>query len=112
MVVATKVNTERVYYNYQGQLPPVSMEPEPVQPPAPSEDQLPKLITDTTLRDGAQDSRIAIFPAETRVKYYELLQQARQRLRRDLRRRDVHLPEARRLDAREAARAAASNGRA
>jgi isopropylmalate/homocitrate/citramalate synthase len=72
MVVATKVNTERVYYNYQGQLPPVTMEPEPVQPPTPDE-QLPKLITDTTLRDGAQDSRIAIFPAETRVKYYELL---------------------------------------
>jgi isopropylmalate/homocitrate/citramalate synthase len=73
MVVATKVNTERVYYNFQGQLPPVTMEPDPVLPPAPSDDQLPKLITDTTLRDGAQDSRIAIFPAETRVKYYELL---------------------------------------
>jgi len=36
-------------------------------------DGLPKLITDTTLRDGAQDSRFAIFPPETRLKYYDLL---------------------------------------
>ena len=34
MVVATKVNTERVYYNYDGQLPPVTLEPEPVEPPS------------------------------------------------------------------------------
>jgi isopropylmalate/homocitrate/citramalate synthase len=75
MVVATKVNTERVYHNFQGQLPPVMLEPEPVVPPSASRDDLPKLITDTTLRDGAQDSRIAIFPPDTRVKYYELLHQ-------------------------------------
>jgi len=73
MVVATKVNTERVYHNFQGQLPPVTLEAEPVVPPSAAEDALPKLITDTTLRDGAQDSRIAIFPAETRLKYYDLL---------------------------------------
>ncbi|MBI5288712.1 MAG: hypothetical protein HY873_07035, partial [Chloroflexi bacterium] len=73
MVVATKVNTERVYHNFQGQLPPVTLEAEPVVPPTAAEDALPKLITDTTLRDGAQDSRIAIFPAETRLKYYDLL---------------------------------------
>jgi isopropylmalate/homocitrate/citramalate synthase len=72
MVIATKVNTERVYYNYGGNLPPVTLEPEPVTPP-PMEDGLPKLITDTTLRDGAQDSRFAIFPPETRLKYYDLL---------------------------------------
>jgi isopropylmalate/homocitrate/citramalate synthase len=73
MVIATKVNAERVYYNFQGQLPPVRLEAEPVAPPPPAEDALPKLITDTTLRDGAQDSRIAIFPAETRLRYYDLL---------------------------------------
>ncbi len=72
MVIATKVNTERVYYNYGGNLPPVTLEPEPVTPP-PMHDGLPKLITDTTLRDGAQDSRFAIFPPETRLKYYDLL---------------------------------------
>ena len=72
MVTATKVNAERVYYNYDGQLPPVTLEPEPVVPPSPSEG-LPKLITDTTLRDGAQDSRFAIFPPDTRLRYYDLL---------------------------------------
>ncbi len=72
MVVATKVNTERVYYNYDGNLPPVTLEPEPVTPPS-MQDGLPKLITDTTLRDGAQDSRFAVFPPETRLKYYDLL---------------------------------------
>lgn len=73
MVIATKVNTERVYYNYGGNLPPVRLEPEPVTP-SPMQDGLPKLITDTTLRDGAQDSRFAVFPPETRLKYFDLLQ--------------------------------------
>jgi isopropylmalate/homocitrate/citramalate synthase len=71
MVTATKVNTERVYYNYQGKLPPVPMEEQPATPPP--VDDLPKLITDTTLRDGAQDSRIALFPHEARVRYFDLL---------------------------------------
>jgi citrate (Re)-synthase len=73
MVVGTRVNTERVYYNYQGNLPPVTLEPEPVTPPAAESDDVPKLITDTTLRDGAQDSRFAIFPPEVRLRYYDLL---------------------------------------
>ena len=73
MVVGTKVNTERVYYNYGGNLPPVELEAEPALPPAREQDDLPKLITDTTLRDGAQDSRFAIFPSDTRLKYYDLL---------------------------------------
>ena len=60
MVTATKINAERVYYNFDGKLPPVPTEDEPVTPPP--VDELPKLITDTTLRDGAQDSRIALFP--------------------------------------------------
>jgi isopropylmalate/homocitrate/citramalate synthase len=73
MVTQIRVNSERVYYNYGGKLPPVTLEPEPVTPPAPEADALPKLITDTTLRDGAQDSRFAVFPADARLKYYDLL---------------------------------------
>ncbi len=72
MVTATKVNAERVYYNYDGGLPPVTLEPEPVLPP-PLQAGLRKLITDTTLRDGAQDSRFAVFPPDTRLAYYDLL---------------------------------------
>ncbi len=71
MVTATKINTERVYYNYEGKLPPVPMEEQPATPPP--VDDLPKLITDTTLRDGAQDSRIALFPHDARVRYFDLL---------------------------------------
>ncbi|MEX2160154.1 MAG: 2-isopropylmalate synthase [Dehalococcoidia bacterium] len=71
MVTATKVNTERVYYNYQGKLPPVPLEEQPAVPPP--TDGSPRLITDTTLRDGAQDSRIALFPHEARVRYFDLL---------------------------------------
>src|SRR5438552_452617 len=72
MVVGTRINTERVYYNFDGQLPPVTLEPDPVTPPS-MHDDLPKLITDTTLRDGAQDSRFAIFPPDVRLQYYDLL---------------------------------------
>jgi isopropylmalate/homocitrate/citramalate synthase len=72
MVTATKINTERVYYNFNGKLPPIPVEDEPARPPA---KDTPKLITDTTLRDGAQDTRIALFPHEARVKYYDLLHQ-------------------------------------
>src|SRR3990172_111758 len=71
MVTATKVNAERVYYNFQGKLPPAPIEEEPARPPA--VDDLAKLITDTTLRDGAQDSRIALFPHDARVLYFDLL---------------------------------------
>ena len=71
MVTATKVNAERVYYNFEGKLPPIPMEEEPARPP--QTDDLPKLITDTTLRDGAQDSRIALFPHDARVRYFDLL---------------------------------------
>ncbi|MEX0785098.1 MAG: hypothetical protein WD939_00530 [Dehalococcoidia bacterium] len=71
MVTATKINAERVYYNFDGKLPPVPLEAEPVLPPP--VDDGPKLITDTTLRDGAQDSRIALFPHEARIQYFDLL---------------------------------------
>lgn len=71
MVTATQVNAERVYYNFNGKLPPIPMEERPATPPP--VDEGPKLITDTTLRDGAQDSRIALFPHEARVRYFDLL---------------------------------------
>src|SRR3989304_4974634 len=71
--MTAQINAERVYYNFDGKLPPVPMEAAPVEPPPPAD--LPKLITDTTLRDGAQDSRIALFPHEARVRYFDLLHQ-------------------------------------
>ncbi len=71
-MVSAIVNAERVYYNHHGKLPPIEPEAEPTPPPPRAEDE-PKLITDTTLRDGAQDSRFALFPAEARLRYYDLL---------------------------------------
>ncbi len=65
------INPQRVYYNFQGRMPPVRLEAEPA--PLPTDDGLPKLITDTTLRDGAQDARFAFFPNEARVRYVDLL---------------------------------------
>src|SRR3990172_891642 len=64
------VNPNRVYHNYDGQLPPIALEAQPATPPPAGG---PKPLTDTTLRDGAQDSRFALFPPETRLKYFDLL---------------------------------------
>src|SRR3989442_9392954 len=71
MVTKSKINAERVYYNFDGGMPPVQLENEPAPLPAPETE--PKLITDTTLRDGAQDSRIPLFPNEARLRYVDLL---------------------------------------
>jgi isopropylmalate/homocitrate/citramalate synthase len=71
MVTKPAVNEERVYYNFEGRMPPVSLEPAPAEPP--TGDTEPRLITDTTLRDGAQDSRFPLFPNEARVRYVDLL---------------------------------------
>ncbi len=68
-----RVNEERVYYNYRGRMPPVPLEPQPA--PIPPGIPEPRLITDTTLRDGAQDSRFALFPNEARLRYVDLLHQ-------------------------------------
>lgn len=68
---APAINDEPVYYNFHGQLPPIPLEAAPVEPPP--DDGSPKLITDTTLRDGAQDSRFALFPVDARLEYYDLL---------------------------------------
>ena len=71
MVTKRAVNEERVYYNFDGQMPPVTLEDEAA--PLPVTDVEPKLLTDTTLRDGAQDARFALFPVEARLKYVDLL---------------------------------------
>ena len=71
MVTTPTVNAERVYYNFDGQMPPVTLEDEAA--PLPVTDVEPKLLTDTTLRDGAQDARFAFFPNEARLKYVDLL---------------------------------------
>jgi isopropylmalate/homocitrate/citramalate synthase len=71
MVTKPTVNEERVYYNFEGRMPPVTLEREPAEPPP--ADTEPRLITDTTLRDGAQDSRFPLFPNEARVQYVDLL---------------------------------------
>jgi isopropylmalate/homocitrate/citramalate synthase len=73
MVTESKVNAERVYYNFEGRMPPVTLEEEPA--PLPLGDTEPRLITDTTLRDGAQDARFPLFPNEERLRYVDLLHQ-------------------------------------
>jgi isopropylmalate/homocitrate/citramalate synthase len=73
MVTEHRINADRVYYNYQGRMPPVPLESEPAQIPV--GDTEPRLITDTTLRDGAQDARFPLFPNESRLRYIDLLHQ-------------------------------------
>lgn len=67
------VSNEKKYYDFQGKLPKIDLTSNtPVIPP-PSPQNTPKLITDTTLRDGTQDPRFALFPNETKIKYFDLL---------------------------------------
>ena len=67
------ISAQKRFFNFKGKMPPVTFESDPAPlPPAPAADK-PKLITDTTLRDGAQDPRFALFPAEARLQYYDLL---------------------------------------
>lgn len=74
MMQDRQVNSERVYYNYKGDFPPVALEVErPASVPFQSSRSHPKRITDTTLRDGAQDPRFALFPHEAKLRYYDLL---------------------------------------
>ena len=67
MVTKPSVNEQRVYYNFEGRMPPVRLEAGPA--PLPLGDTEPRLLTDTTLRDGAQDARFALFPNEARLRY-------------------------------------------
>jgi citrate (Re)-synthase len=69
-----EVNPNRVYYDFEGEFPPALMEPgSPAAIPTESSVTHPKRITDTTLRDGSQDPRFALFPHETKLRYYDLL---------------------------------------
>ncbi|MEE8442866.1 MAG: hypothetical protein V3S37_03880 [Dehalococcoidia bacterium] len=54
-------------------MPPLQLEEAPPDIPAPAPRTHPKIITDTTMRDGAQDPCFAIFPNETKLKYFDLL---------------------------------------
>ena len=67
------INPERQYYYYDGRFPPVALEDEAAPVVPDTEKTHPKLITDTTLRDGAQDPHFALFPSEARLKYFDLL---------------------------------------
>lgn len=67
------INLAPVYHDFAGRFPPAGLEAEPARIPTPSTRTHPKLITDTTLRDGAQDPRFALFPHETKLKYFDLL---------------------------------------
>ena len=67
------IDPEIRYYNYQGRFPPLPMEDEPAPIPSATEKTHPKLITDTTLRDGAQDPHFALFPVDARLRYFDLL---------------------------------------
>ena len=60
------MQTESFHHNYGGKLPPEPLDRHPLIPQE-SEKTHPKKITETTLRDGAQDSRIAFFSVEARV---------------------------------------------
>ncbi|SVE21847.1 uncharacterized protein METZ01_LOCUS474701, partial [marine metagenome] len=69
------VNPDKIFYNYAGAFPPLFFETSPADLPGNSEKTHPKLITDTTLRDGAQDPHFALFPVQARLDYYDLLHQ-------------------------------------
>lgn len=68
-----QVNPARKYFNFKGRIPPLQLEKTPAEIPAPGPHTHPKLITDTTMRDGAQDPCFAIFPSEAKLRYFDLL---------------------------------------
>lgn len=67
------VNQNRRYYNFKGNLPSVTMENIPASIPPNTPQTHPKLITDTTLRDGAQDPRFALMSNKAKLEYFDLL---------------------------------------
>lgn len=68
-----EVNQQKVFYNYLGELPPITMGPDAAVMPPSSATTHPKLLTDTTLRDGSQDPHFALFLNDAKLKYYDLL---------------------------------------
>jgi isopropylmalate/homocitrate/citramalate synthase len=67
------LNHNSKYYNFEGKMPLLQVGSKPAEIPAASKNNHPKLITDTTLRDGAQDPCFAIMPNETKLRYFDLL---------------------------------------
>ena len=67
------IDPERRYHNYEGRFPPLTIGGTSVGLPPESSITHPKRITDTTLRDGAQDPRFALFPFEAKLRYVDLL---------------------------------------
>lgn len=70
-----KVNSNRVYFDFKGRIPAVQVEASPGKVPDKNNKTHPKFITDTTLRDGAQDPRVALFSNDAKLKYFDLLHQ-------------------------------------
>ncbi len=68
-----QVDPEKRFHDFKGKFPPTSFEATPAEIPPQTSHTYPKLITDTTLRDGAQDPRFALFPNDARLKYFDLL---------------------------------------
>jgi len=74
LMAEDRVNSDRVYYNCDGKFPPIELKPStPAAIPPASSRSHPKRITDTTLRDGTQDPLVALFPHETKLRYFDLL---------------------------------------
>ncbi len=69
------INPTRKYYNFDGGMPHLQLEATSAEIPPQGANTHPKLITDTTLRDGAQDPCFALLPNETKLKYFDLLHQ-------------------------------------
>lgn len=67
------VNPNRKYYDFKGNLPSVTTEDAPAIIPPQGPKTHPKLITDTTLRDGAQDPRFALMSNKAKLEYFDLL---------------------------------------
>lgn len=72
-MAALAVNPNPRYYDFKGLLPPIQVESSAAEIPLPTPRTHPRVITDTTLRDGSQDPRFALFPNEAKVTYYDLL---------------------------------------
>ncbi len=69
-----KINPDRVYFDSRGAFPASAVDPAgPASIPEGSPWTHPKRITDTTLRDGTQDPRFALFPHQTKLRYFDLL---------------------------------------
>ena len=68
-----QVNPVRKYFNFGGKMPPLQLEEAPAEIPPLGPYTYPKLITDTSMRDGAQDPSFAIFPNEAKLRYFDLL---------------------------------------